>query len=99
MWTMARNQTCVTSEFYCIKCGNKGIPIPRKKGAEREAGHLKRLYCLKCQQEWNHVECKVFSKYTYDDFLLERQYENFDELGNRKMTYGELKGLVYNGKM
>lgn len=87
----------VTNDFYCVKCGGKGIPLPRRKGAEREAGHLKRLYCLSCQKEWNHVECRVFSHYTYDDFQVEMQYNNFDDEGNRKMTYGELKGRIHNG--
>lgn len=96
---MARSNISLTSVFFCNKCGNKGIPIPRKKGSEREAGHLKKLYCLNCKQEWNHVECKAFSKYTYEDFQIEMKYNNFDELGNRKMTYGELKGLIYNGKV
>jgi hypothetical protein len=91
--------TIVTSDFYCINCGNKGIPIARKRGAEREAGHLKKIYCIKCKESWNHVECKVFSHYTYDDFLIEKKYNNFDNLGNRKMTYGELKGLINNGKI
>lgn len=95
---MAKNNSFISSEFYCAKCGTKGIPIPRKKGAEREAGHLKRIYCLKCKQEWNHVECKNFSHYTHEDFLIEMKYNNFDELGNRKMTYGELKGLIHNEK-
>lgn len=92
-------QSIVLSEFYCTNCGNKGIPIMRKKGAEREAGHLKKIFCLKCQQEWNHVECKPYSKYDYNDFLLEFEYKNFNEQGNRKMAYGELKGAIYNGKI
>lgn len=96
---MAKNNNFTTSEFYCVNCGQRGIPIPRKKGAEREAGHLKRLYCLTCRQEWNFVEIKPYSHYTHDDFLLEMKYHNFDELGNRKMTYGELKGMIYSGKL
>ena len=48
-------QSVVLSEFYCTKCGNRGIPIMRRKGAEREAGHLKRIFFLKCQKEWNHA--------------------------------------------
>ena len=92
-------QSIVLSEFYCTKCGNKGIPIMRRKGAEREAGHLKWIFCLKCQQEWNHVECKSYSHYDYNDFLLEFEYSNFDNEGNRKMPYGELKGLIHNGKI
>lgn len=88
----------ISSEFYCCKCGNKGIPIPRKKGAEREAGHLKRVFCLKCQQEWNHVECKPYSHYSHEDFLIEFENNNFDNEGNRKMSYKELKGVIRNGK-
>lgn len=92
-------QSVVLSEFYCTKCGNKGIPIMRRRGAEREAGHLKRIFCLKCQQEWNHAECKPYSHYDYNDFLLEFKHSNFDNEGNRKMPYGELKGLIHNGKI
>jgi hypothetical protein len=80
-----------TSDFYCTKCGRQGIPIARKVGAEREAGHLKKLFCLYCKQEVNMVECKPYTKYTHDDFLVEFENNNFDETGIRKMTYGELK--------
>ena len=96
---MAKNKLTSASEFYCIKCGKKGIPIPRKKGAEREAGHLKRIYCIYCKQEWNHIECKPFSHYDYEDFLIEQKYNNFDKDGNRKMSYKELKGVIRNEKM
>lgn len=85
------------STFYCCKCGTKGIPIIRKRGSEREAGHLKRLYCLKCKEEWNHVECKEFTHYTHDDFLVEMEYKNFDENGNRVFEYGKLKDLIHKG--
>lgn len=92
-------QNAVLSEFYCTQCGNKGIPIMRRRGAEREAGHLKKIYCLKCKQELNHVECKPFSHYDYNDFLQEFEYGNFSEDGQRKVSYGELKGLILNGKV
>lgn len=82
------------SEFFCVKCGNKGIPIMRKKGAEREAGHLKRLYCLTCKKEWNHAECRPNTKYTYNEFLIEFQNNNFDEEGNRVFPYGEFKKIM-----
>ena len=80
-----------TSDFYCTKCGRQGIPIARRLGAEREAGHLKKLFCLSCKQEVNHVECKQFSHYTKEDFFIEYLNNNFNEDGTRKMTYGELK--------
>ena len=85
-------------EFYCVKCRNKGIPIPRRKGAEREPGHLKKLFCLTCQKETNHVECREWDGYTHDDFLLEFEHHNFTEDGLRKMPYGELRGLINNGQ-
>ena len=87
------------SSFYCVCCGNRGIPIMRRRGAEREAGHLKKIFCLTCQKEWNHVECKSFSHYDYEDFLLEKEYDNFDENGNRKIKYGELRRLIHDGKI
>ena len=45
-------------QFYCIKCGKRGIPLARKCGAQREKYHRKKLFCLTCQQEVNHIECK-----------------------------------------
>ena len=92
-------QNFTISDFYCTKCGKKGIPIARKLGHEREAGHLKKLYCLYCKQEWDHAECKPFSHYTHEDFLIEFNYNNFDETGIRKIPYRQLKGLINNGKI
>lgn len=89
----------IDEEFYCTQCGSRGIPIPRRKGAEREAGHLKKLFCLNCGKETNHTECKPFSKYNYDDFKIEFEYHNFDENGNRIRTYNQLKELIKNGKI
>ena len=93
-----KNQNCLLSDFYCVHCGNKGIPIMRKAGHGREAGHLKKIYCLYCKQERNHVECKPFTHYTHEDFLIEFNYNNFDETGIRKIPYGQLKGMINNGK-
>lgn len=47
----------ITHEFYCVKCGNRGIPIARNEAAQRGKGHLKKLYCIHCKQEVNHYEC------------------------------------------
>lgn len=89
----------IDEEFYCTQCGSRGIPIPRRKGAEREAGHLKKLFCLNCGKETNHAECKPFSKYNYDDFKIEFEYGNFDNDGNRIRTYNQLKELIKNGEI
>lgn len=89
---MGRNRNfTLESDFYCTMCGNKGIPIARKRGQEREAGHLKKLFCLKCKIETNHVECKPFSHYEYADFLDEFENGNFTETGLRKISYKDFK--------
>ena len=44
--------------FYCIKCGNKGIPLMRRQSLQHEKMHRKKLYCLHCKEEVNHIECK-----------------------------------------
>ena len=94
-----KNHQFYESEFYCTQCGSKGIPVQRKIGQEREAGHLKKLFCLKCKKDQNHVECRQWTKYSHDDFLVEMKYHNFDNDGKRIRTYGELKELINNGKM
>lgn len=87
------------NEFYCTKCGNKGIPVVRIKGAEREAGHLKKLFCLTCQSETNHVECRPWSGYTKEDFWTEFYNNNFDPEGNRIRPYNELRRMINNGEI
>lgn len=90
----------VISDFYCTCCGKKGTSLPRKKGQFREEGHLKKLYCINCKAEKNHVEIRsVYSSYELEDFLIEYNYGNFDLEGNRikpyKMFRNELrKGLI-----
>lgn len=93
---MANNRFITDHEFYCTKCGSKGFPVVRRRGAEREPGHLKKLFCLKCQEETNHVECIPNSKYTHDDFIREFEAENFTEEGKRKQPYNQLKGVLLN---
>lgn len=43
-------------DFYCLNCGNKGIPIHRNRGHLHAGGHRKKLYCLTCKCEVNHIE-------------------------------------------
>ena len=50
------------SDFYCTKCGMKGIPVFRTIGQEREPGHLKKLFCLHCQEETNMAEVGLNTK-------------------------------------
>ena len=55
---MKRPRTVTLHDFYCIKCGNKGISIMRPVSHLHGSMHLKKLYCLTCKGEVNHVECK-----------------------------------------
>ena len=71
------------SHFYCTQCGNEGIPVQRKQGQERSGGHLKKLYCIYCKEEVNHVEIKENDSYTYEDFREEYELGRFKE-GNRE---------------
>lgn len=81
-------------DFYCTKCGGKGIPIARNKGYKRESGHLKKLFCIYCGEERNFCETVPGTRYEFKDFLVEYSNNNFDECGNRKMTYNQLKAKL-----
>ncbi len=100
---MSRGNDFSVSKMYCCKCGQEGISIPRRSGQYRAPGHLKKMYCIHCKQEWNHAEIRsMYSDYNYEDFKLEMDYNNFDDKGNRKVPYrifrGELKKKgVING--
>lgn len=57
---MGRSST--VNDFYCINCGNKGLPIQRNKGFQHAKMHRKKLYCIYCKAEVNHIECKNFEE-------------------------------------
>lgn len=86
---MSKNQKMTTSDFYCTRCGNKGIPVIRKAGKQREGGHLKKLYCMYCKEEVNHAEVRPFGEYNYEDFKLEFDLGRFLKDGT-KIPIGEL---------
>lgn len=85
------------SDMYCTQCGQKNIPIQRKKGHARESGHLKKMYCIYCQKDVNMVEIRGFGSYTLDDFLLEYNYHNFNKDGTRKLKWGEFRKHLNDG--
>jgi len=61
--------------MYCTKCGNKGITVCRERTTKREKGHLKKLWCIYCKEEVNHVE--ITNDYTIDMFHYEFEHNNF----------------------
>lgn len=74
--------TYTVSEFYCTYCGQKGIPIARRAGKQRETGHLKKLYCPNCGLTLNHAEIRPFGQYRYENFKEEFDLGRFVN-GNR----------------
>ena len=79
MSSRSRNTiTFTVSDFYCTVCGCKGIPIPRKASKQRKKGHLKKLFCLSCKEETNHVEVRPFD-YPHEDFLIDLAAGKFKE--------------------
>lgn len=95
-----RRNNIIDSDFYCTQCHKKGLPVWRKLGREREPGHLKKLYCFYCKKETNHIEIKQNNQnYTYEDMIIEFTYNNFDENGNRKISYKKLKEAINNGSI
>lgn len=48
----------ISSDFWCINCGQQGIPIMREHGRARAAGHRKALYCVRCRTVVNHIETR-----------------------------------------
>lgn len=60
-----------THQFMCLRCGNAGIPICRKRGHQHGAFHRKKLYCWKCKIEINHIEIR-------NDWEMEEFKANFN---------------------
>lgn len=52
----------IEHNFYCIGCGNKGIPLQRSRGHLHEKFHRKKLYCRYCKTEINHIECRTYDE-------------------------------------
>jgi hypothetical protein len=82
MKNMAKFYNMTPSRFFCTQCGREGIPVQRKKGQEREGGHLKKLYCMYCKQEVNHAEIREIGGYDIEDFKQEYNLGRFVD-GNR----------------
>ena len=56
-------------DFYCINCGQKGIPLTRQSSKQRDQFHRKLMYCWHCKHTVNHIECRNEMEKT--QFLLD----------------------------
>lgn len=77
--------------FYCMKCGNKGIPIQRKSGFQHSKFHRKKLYCIYCQEEVNHVECK--NEEDVEEFLENFKNGVYKDEAERSLDYVRASGV------
>ena len=80
-----------SSEFWCISCGKKGIPIVRKHGRTREKGHRKGLYCVNCRAVINHVETR--NEEEKRKFLEDFAAGRFAEEAERSKAYARERQL------
>lgn len=56
---MSRKYSSTIHDFYCSKCGNFSIPLARRRGHKHKRFHKKKLYCICCKEETNHIECQT----------------------------------------
>lgn len=75
-------QSWVERNFYCINCGAKGVPILRAGNKLKQKHHRKKMYCLTCKHETNHVECR--NAIEVEEFM--RSFENGEFLDEAKET-------------
>lgn len=69
---MQKNQKMTYSKLNCENCGNL-IKIPRFRGKWREEGHVKHMYCYKCQEITAHIETHKDSMESYWDSWQDSQ--------------------------
>lgn len=82
---MKRQIMTNNSEFYCLNCGKRGIPIMRKVGKQKADKHRKKMYCPYCRLTLNHIEIK-----NYEDklqFLEDFKAGNYQEEAQESIQY------------
>lgn len=82
---MARTKAVIGSDFYCLNCGKRGIPLMRKKSHLRSGGHRKKLYCPYCKMEVNHIEIRNFNE--KEQFIKDFNEGKFIEEAKESIEY------------
>jgi hypothetical protein len=83
---MGKKCSMETHDFYCVNCGNKGLPLSRKKGFQHGKFHLKKLYCFHCKQELNHIECK--NPVEVEEFRKNFEKGVYKDEAEKSLSYG-----------
>ena len=85
---MARQRVMETHDFYCLNCGNKNMPLARKRSHLHEKNHRKRLYCYHCKKEVNHIEVRNYEE--QQDFL--ERFKNGEFIEEAKESIESCEG-------
>ena len=64
------NKSTVQTSLICPECGNI-FQIWRKTNKQKELFHKKKLFCIVCHKEVNHIELK-----NIDLFLASLEFKN-----------------------
>lgn len=87
---MGRSNT-EAHRFFCIQCGEEGIPLVRRKNRQRERFHRKVMYCYHCHQDINHIECRdeedvrIFKESFNKGVFLNECKESLDHVRNTRI--------------
>lgn len=54
------------TDLVCTECGNVA-QIRRRSKRLREVGHIKDLWCYRCEKGTKHFEVRDISKFIYDE--------------------------------
>ena len=82
-------------DFYCINCGNKGLPVFRNNGRLHSSFHRKKLWCCHCKTECNHIEIRnqEEKEQFMEAFNNEKSFWKQCKSGRSKRKYLSCAGL------
>ena len=72
-------------DFYCLKCGKKGLNVYRRQGFQHGKYHRKKLYCIHCKEEVNHMECRTQEE--IDEFKTAFERGEFIDEAEESISY------------
>lgn len=65
-WKVLMKVKTFLTDLVCMECGNVA-QIRRRCKRLREVGHIKDLWCYKCERVTKHFEVRDISKFLYDE--------------------------------
>ena len=73
-------------DFYCLKCGQRSMSLPRKRCHLYGKFHLKSLYCPKCRIVVNHIE--VRDQFEKEEFINDFKEGVYEQALQDSLSYG-----------